>query len=148
MRFPRPSFTNVCLFSGVLFMAATLLSQAPSPAPSPAPTLSEITSLRLSDAYKEAILAQQTKNAADVAYNRAMADWNEVNAQARKDEKLPDGTVFTVDLTQARGKQVTAVLPAPPSAPPQPAPAPKEKEKEKKAPASPTQSAPAPAPKK
>jgi len=93
-------------------------SSQPPPSPS-APVVSELTRLRLAAAYSKAVLAQQTAQAAQQTAQMALNEWNAAKARAIKDEKLPEGTVFSVDLSKVGEDEVRAVLPAPAAKPPE-----------------------------
>ena len=140
MRFPRPLslLTLLPLLSLTLLVSLGVVAQAPAPANvpnGPAPfTGSELTKLRLLSTYKTALLAQQNFNAVQQTTQKAINEWNAAIEQAVKDEKLPKGTTFQVDVSKDEVLMVTphsTPIPANPpvkkEAPLTPAPAPDKK---------------------
>jgi hypothetical protein len=60
--------------------------------------------------FQRAGATQTQKQAADDAYNAAVAEWNAVVKEAIKSQGLPEGTTFRIDSAK---EDVTPVLPAP-----------------------------------
>lgn len=120
---PRSQFVSLLLFtllSGVLCFAG---SPAPKISEPGSAELSELSKLRLLSAYQKALLTQVPFQQAKEALDKAVAAFNEAAAVAVKENKLPDGTTFQVDIN---AQDVKIVPP-----PPKPAEAPKPEEPKK-----------------
>jgi len=74
------------------------------------PDIPEVAKLRLVTAYQKALLAQVPFQQAQEAFNKAVAAYNEVSAATAKENNLPEGTTFQIDVNT----QAVKIVPPPP----------------------------------
>ena len=101
-----------CAFSVVPCFSQLQLSHGSnSPEKSNAPdSLPDLSALRILVAYQKALLLQAPFQQAQDAFNKGVANYNAVQEEERKANKLPEGTTFQVDVNT---QTVKIVLPAP-----------------------------------
>lgn len=93
------------------------------------PEVTELSKLKLLNAYKDALLKQAAVTKAQADFQAAVTAYQGEAAVVIKDEKLPEGTGFNVDSEK---NTVVVVLPAPKPEPQKPQSKPDEQKTEKK----------------